>query len=177
MSRIGKNPVVLPAGVTVTVAKGVVKAKGKLGESSVTLSDDINIVVAGNEVTVTPANDGRQAKIMWGTGRALIAKLVKGVSEGYTTTLELNGVGYKAAVQGSDLVLNVGFSHEVRIKPPAGIKIAAPKPTEVVISGVDAQQVGQIAAEIRGYKMPEPYKGKGIKYQGEKIRRKEGKKK
>lgn len=177
MSRIGKNPVVLPAGVTVSVAKGVVKAKGKLGEASVALGEEIKIEVSGNEVTVTPANDGRQAKMMWGTGRALIAKLVKGVSDGYTKTLELNGVGYKAAVQGSDLVLNVGFSHEVRITPPAGIKLATPKPTEIVISGVDAQQVGQIAAEIREYKKPEPYKGKGIMYQGEKIRRKEGKKK
>ncbi len=177
MSRIGKNPVAIPAGVTVSVAGGVVKAKGKLGECSVALSDDINIVVAGNEVTVSPANDGRQARMMWGTGRALIAKLVKGVSEGYTRTLELSGVGFKAAVQGNDLVLNIGFSHEVRVVPPAGIKIATPKPTEIVVSGVDAQQVGQIAAEIRSYKVPEPYKGKGIMYQGEKIRRKEGKKK
>lgn len=177
MSRIGKNPVAIPAGVTVSVAGGVVKAKGKLGECSVALSDDINIVVAGNEVTVSPANDGRQARMMWGTGRALIAKLVKGVSEGYTRTLELSGVGFKAAVQGNDLVLNIGFSHEVRVVPPAGIKIATPKPTEIVVSGVDAQQVGQIAAEIRSYKVPEPYKGKGIMYQGEKVRRKEGKKK
>lgn len=177
MSRIGKNPVAIPAGVTVSVASGVVKAKGKMGECSVALSDDITIVVAGNEVTVTPANDGRQAKMMWGTGRALIAKLVKGVSEGYTRTLELSGVGFKAAVQGNDLVLNIGFSHEVRVVPPAGIKIATPKPTEIVVSGVDAQQVGQIAAEIRSYKVPEPYKGKGIMYQGEKVRRKEGKKK
>lgn len=177
MSRIGKNPVVLPAGVTVSVTNGVVKAKGKLGEASVSLGDEITIVVSGNEVSVSPANDGRQAKMMWGTGRALVAKLVKGVSEGYTKTLDLNGVGYKAAVQGADLVLNVGFSHEVRITPPAGIKIATPKPTEIVVSGVDAQQVGQIAAEIREYKKPEPYKGKGIMYRGEKVRRKEGKKK
>jgi large subunit ribosomal protein L6 len=115
--------------------------------------------------------------MMWGTGRALIAKIVKGATEGFSKTLELSGVGFKAAMQGNDLVLNIGFSHEVRIKAPAGIKIACAKPTEITVSGADAQQVGQIAAEIRAVRKPEPYKGKGIMYQGEKIRRKEGKKK
>lgn len=177
MSRIGKNPVTVPAGVTVTVTGNVVKAKGKAGEASVVLNDNVKVTVAGAEVKVEPTNDGRDAKVMWGTGRALVAKLVKGVSEGYTKTLEINGVGFKAAVQGSDLVLNLGFSHEIKYKIPAGIKIAAAKPTELVITGADAQQVGQVAANIRDMRRPEPYKGKGIMYQGEKIRRKEGKKK
>ncbi len=177
MSRIGKNPVAIPAGTTVTVSGVDVKAKGKLGEVSVRLNDNIIVKVEGNEVHVSKANDSRDAQMMWGTGRALIAKIVKGVTEGYTKTLELSGVGFKAAMQGNDLVLNIGFSHEVRIPAPAGIKIATTKPTEIVITGADAQQVGQIAAEIRAVRKPEPYKGKGIKYQGEVIRRKEGKKK
>ena len=177
MSRIGKNPVTVPAGVTVTVTGNVVKAKGKAGEASVLLNDNVKVTVAGSEVKVEPANDGRDAKVMWGTGRALVAKLVKGVSDGYTKTLEINGVGFKAAVQGSELVLNLGYSHDIKYKIPAGIKIAATKPTELVITGADAQQVGQVAANIRDMRRPEPYKGKGIKYQGEKIRRKEGKKK
>lgn len=177
MSRIGKNPVAVPAGVTVSVAGNVVKAKGKAGEASVVLNDNVKLTVTASEIKVEPANESRDAKVMWGTGRALVAKLVKGVSEGYTKTLEINGVGFKAAVQGADLVLNLGYSHDIVFKIPAGIKIAAPKPTELVISGADAQQVGQVAANIRDMRRPEPYKGKGIKYQGEKIRRKEGKKK
>jgi len=177
MSRIGKNPVPVPSGVTVTVTGGLVTAKGKLGETSMTLSDDISIKVEGSEVIVAPARETRQATMMWGTGRALVAKMVKGVSEGYTKTLELSGVGFKAAVQGSELVLNIGFSHDIRYPIPAGIKIACAKPTEIAVSGIDAQQVGQVAAEIRGFRPPEPYKGKGIMYAGEKIRRKEGKKK
>lgn len=177
MSRIGKNPVAIPAGTTVSVAGNTVSAKGKAGEVSVNLNDNIVVKVEGSTVTVTPANDSRDARMMWGTGRALIAKIVKGATEGYTKTLELSGVGFKAAMQGNDLVLNIGFSHEVRIKAPAGIKIACAKPTEISVSGADAQQVGQIAAEIRAVRKPEPYKGKGIMYQGEKIRRKEGKKK
>ena len=177
MSRIGKNPVTLPAGVTVTVVGDVVKAKGKLGECSVRLNDNVSVAVEGSSVTVKKVRDTAEANMMWGTGRALIAKLVKGVTEGYTKTLEMNGTGYKAAVQGNNLILNIGLSHEVKYKIPAGIKIATPKPTEITVAGVDAQQVGQVAAEIRGFRKPEPYKGKGIKYVGERIRRKEGKKK
>jgi large subunit ribosomal protein L6 len=177
MSRIGKNPVAIPSGVTVTVSGDVVKAKGKAGEASAVLNKNVKVTVEGSLVKVEPANDTRDAKIMWGTGRALVAKVVKGAAEGYTKNLDLVGVGYKAAMQGNDLVLSLGFSHEIRYKTPAGIKIAVAKPTEISISGADAQQVGQVAAEIRGYKGPEPYKGKGVMYQGEKIRRKEGKKK
>lgn len=177
MSRIGKNPVTVPAGVTVTVTGNVVKAKGKAGEASIMLNDNVKVTVSGSEVKVEPTNDGRDAKVMWGTGRALVAKLVKGVNEGYTKTLDINGVGFKAVIQGTEVVLNLGFSHDIKYKIPAGIKIVAPKPTELVITGADAQQVGQVAANIRDMRRPEPYKGKGIMYQGEKIRRKEGKKK
>lgn len=177
MSRIGKNPVTIPAGVTVTVTGNVVKAKGKAGEAQAVLNDNVKVTVEGSSVKVAPANDTADARMMWGTGRALVAKLVKGAADGYTKTLEINGVGFKAAVQGSELVLNVGYSHDVKIKVPAGIKITTPKPTEVVITGADAQQVGQVAADIRAVRRPEPYKGKGIKYQDERIRRKEGKKK
>lgn len=177
MSRIGKNPVPIPQGVTVTVSGHVVKAKGKAGEASAVLNGNVVVKVEGNVVTVSPANDSKDARIMWGTGRALIAKIVKGAAEGYTKTLDMVGVGYKAAMQGNDLVLALGFSHEIRYKTPAGIKIAAPKPTEIVITGADAQQVGQVAADIREFKGPEPYKGKGVMYRGEKILRKEGKKK
>lgn len=177
MSRIGKNPVTIPAGVTVTVRGHDVTAKGKAGEATARLNDNVTVVVEGSSVSVKKANDTRDAEMMWGTGRALVAKLVKGAAEGYTKTLDITGVGFKAAVQGSDLVLNLGFSHDIKFKVPAGIKIATPKPTEIVITGADAQQVGQVAAIIRGYRKPEPYKGKGIAYQGEKIRRKEGKKK
>ncbi len=177
MSRIGKLPVNVPAGVTVSVAGNVVKAKGKAGESSAVLNSDVVVKVDGNIITITPANDSQQARMMWGTSRALVAKAVKGAAEGYTRNLELNGVGYKVAVQGNNLVLNVGFSHEIKYPIPAGIKITSAKPTEISITGADAQQVGQVAAEIRAFKRPEPYKGKGIMYTGEKIRRKEGKKK
>jgi large subunit ribosomal protein L6 len=177
MSRIGKNPVAVPAGVTVSVAGNVVTAKGKAGEAKAVLNDNVKVTVEGNVVKVAPASDSQQARMMWGTGRALVAKIVKGAAEGYTKNLELSGVGYKAALQGSELVLNLGFSHDIRYKVPAGIKIATPKPTEISISGADAQQVGQVAAEIRAMKRPEPYKGKGVMYVGEKIRRKEGKKK
>lgn len=177
MSRIGKLPVAVPAGVTISVTGNVVKAKGKAGECQAVLNDNVVVKVEGNVVKITPANESQAARMMWGTGRALVAKLVKGAAEGYTRNLELAGVGYKAAVQGNTLVLNIGFSHDVKYTVPAGIKIAAPKPTEITISGADAQQVGQVAAEIRALKKPEPYKGKGIMYAGERIRRKEGKKK
>jgi large subunit ribosomal protein L6 len=177
MSRIGKLPVAVPAGVTVSVAGNIVKAKGKAGECQAVLNDNVVIKVDGNVIHVTPANETQAARMMWGTGRALVAKVVKGAAEGYTRNLELNGVGYKAAVQGSNLVLNIGFSHDIKYPIPAGIKITSAKPTEISITGADAQQVGQVAAEIRALKKPEPYKGKGIMYAGEKVRRKEGKKK
>lgn len=177
MSRIGKNPVPIPAGVTVTVDGHTVKAKGKAGEASAVLNENVTVKVEGGEVKVAPTHDSKESRMMWGTGRALVAKIVKGAAEGYTKTLDMVGVGYKGAMQGNDLVLSLGFSHEIRYKTPAGIKIVTPKPTEVVITGADAQQVGQVAADIRGFKGPEPYKGKGVMYRGEKILRKEGKKK
>lgn len=177
MSRIGKNPVAIPAGVTVTVAGDVVTAKGKAGEASAVLNKNVTVTIEGNLITVARANNTRDSQMMWGTGRALVAKIVKGAADGYTKTLDLVGVGYKAAMQGSDLVLSLGFSHEIRYKTPHGIVISSAKPTEVTVTGADAQQVGQVAADIRGFKGPEPYKGKGVMYRGEKIRRKEGKKK
>lgn len=177
MSRIGKNAVHIPSGVTVTVTGDVITVKGKLGETSATVNNLVKVTVDGQDVLVRPANDTREARMMWGTGRALVAKLVKGATEGYTKSLDMVGVGYKAAMQGNDLVLNLGYSHEIRLSPPAGIKIATPKPTEIVVTGIDSQQVGQVAAQIRSYRKPEPYKGKGVMYQGEKILRKEGKKK
>lgn len=177
MSRIGKNPVAIPAGVTVTVNGDEVKAKGKTGEVVIKLNSNVKVEVKGNEITVSPANDSRDAKIMWGTGRALVAKMVKGANEGFTRELDLVGVGFKAAMQGNTLVLNLGYSHEIRYNAPEGVKIATPKPTEIIVTGADDQKVGQAAAEIRGFRGPEPYKGKGVMYRGEEILRKEGKKK
>ena len=177
MSRIGKHPVPIPAGVDVTVNGQQVLAKGKLGELSVVLIDDILAELQGDKVVVTPRADTRRAKVMWGTSRTLVNNLVVGVSKGYTINLEINGVGYRAAVQGSDLVLQLGYSHDVKYPIPAGITIKAEKPTLISISGRDRRQVGQVAAEIRNFRKPEPYKGKGIKYDTEVLLRKEGKKK
>jgi large subunit ribosomal protein L6 len=177
MSRIGKHPVPIPAGVDVTVNGQQVSAKGKLGELSVVLIDDILAKLVDGKVVVTPRSDTRRARIMWGTSRTLVNNLVVGVSKGYTVNLEINGVGYRAAIQGSDLVLQLGYSHDVRYPVPEGITIKTEKPTLVSISGRDRRQVGQVAAEIRGFRKPEPYKGKGIKYDTEVLLRKEGKKK
>lgn len=177
MSRVGKNPVAVPDGVTVEIDGNVVKAKGKLGELSVTLTNDVKVEQADGQVTVTPLAQHKRARQMWGTARSLIDGLVTGVSEGFTRKLEINGVGYRAQVQGKDVVLQLGYSHEVRYPIPEGIKIEAPEQNQLVISGADKQRVGQIAAEIRAFRAPEPYKGKGVKYSDEYILRKEGKKK
>jgi len=177
MSRIGKHPVEVPKGVTVALAGRTVTAKGKLGELKLDLSDEVDASVADGKITVTPRSDSKQSRTMWGTTRALLNNMVQGVATGFTRRLEINGVGYRAAVQGSDLTLQLGYSHEIKYKIPKGISIVAEKPTTLVVSGADRQRVGQVAAEIRGYRGPEPYKGKGIKYEEETIVRKEGKKK
>jgi large subunit ribosomal protein L6 len=177
MSRVGSNPVQVPDGVTIEMAGNVVTAKGKLGALSVTLTDDVKVEQTDGQVTVTPLASHKRARQMWGTARSLINGLVIGVSEGFTRKLEINGVGYRAAVQGKDVVLQLGFSHEVRYPIPEGIKIDVPEQNQIVITGADKQRVGQVAAEIRSYRPPEPYKGKGVKYADEYILRKEGKKK
>ena len=177
MSRIGKLPVTVPSGVTVAINGATVTAKGKLGELSVTLTDDISIEQADGKVTVTPRSESKRAKQMWATGRTLINNLIIGVSTGYTRKLEINGVGYRAEVKGKDLVLALGYSHPVNYPIPAGITVKCPKPTEIELFGADKQELGQVAAEIRAWRPPEPFKGKGVKYAEERILRKEGKKK
>jgi len=177
MSRIGKHPVPVPTGVDVQVAGQDVSVKGKLGQLSLTLVDDIEASLQDGKVVVTPRGDSKRGRQMWATSRTLVANMVKGVSEGFTINLEINGVGYRAAVQGNDLVMQLGFSHDVKYPIPAGIAIKCDKPTAITISGFDKQKVGRVAAEIRGWKKPEPYKGKGIKYATETLIRKEGKKK
>ncbi|MFC5359926.1 MULTISPECIES: 50S ribosomal protein L6 [Azospirillum] len=177
MSRIGKHPVPVPAGVDVSVNGQQVSAKGKLGSLSLTLIDDITAKLEDGKVVVAPANDSKRARIMWATSRTLINNMVTGVNQGFTINLEINGVGYRAAVQGKELVMQLGYSHDVKYPIPEGITIKCDKPTAISVSGFDKQKVGQVAAEIRGWKKPEPYKGKGIKYDTETIIRKEGKKK
>ncbi len=177
MSRVGKYPVEIPAGVQVAIAGRLLTAKGKLGELKLELTDFVDAEVEGNKVTVKPRGNERQARMMWGTTRALVANMVKGVSTGYTKVMEINGTGFRAAVQGKNLVINLGFSHDVIYPIPDGIKITCERPTSIKVEGVDKRQVGQVASEIRGFRPPEPYKGKGVKYENEAIRRKEGKKK
>jgi len=177
MSRVGKYPVDVPAGVTVNLAGRILSAKGKLGSLSLTLTDLVDAKVEDNKVSVTPRSNAAQNRMMWGTTRSLVASMVKGVSEGFTKTMEITGTGFRAAVQGKNLVINLGFSHDVVYPVPEGITITTPRPTAITITGVDKRLVGQVAAEIRAYRPPEPYKGKGVKYEGEQIRRKEGKKK
>ena len=177
MSRIGKYPVEIPAGVTIAIADGMLTAKGKLGELRLPLTEHVETTVEDGRVSVKPRSNVAQARMMWGTTRANIANIVKGVSTGYAKTMEITGTGYRAAVQGSNLVINLGFSHDVVYPVPAGITITTPRPTAITVTGVDKRQVGQVAAEIRGYRPPEPYKGKGVRYDTETIRRKEGKKK
>ena len=177
MSRIGKNPVEIPDGVTVDVAGQVVTAKGKLGELSIILTDDVDIGMENKLITVTPRNNSMMARKMWGTSRSIIHNLVSGVSNGFSRKLEIQGVGYRAQLQGKELILQLGFSHEVRFPVPEGIKIECPDQTHISISGPDKQKVGQTASEIRSFRPPEPYKGKGIRYEGEYVIRKEGKKK
>ncbi len=177
MSRVGKYPVDVPAGVTIAIVDGVLTAKGKLGELRLPLTDHVDTTVHDGKVSVKPRSKAAQAQMMWGTTRANIQNMVKGVSTGYAKTMEITGTGYRAAVQGTNLVINLGFSHDVVYPVPAGITITTPRPTAITVSGVDKRQVGQVAAEIRGYRPPEPYKGKGVRYDNETIRRKEGKKK
>jgi len=177
MSRTGKKPIAPVSGVTVTIADRKVTAKGPKGEQSLTLMDIVNAKQTDDGIVIEPANDTKEARAAWGTTRALINNLVLGVSAGFEKKLAIQGVGYRAAMQGKDLKLSLGFSHEVIFQTPAGITIAAPTQTEVVVTGIDKQQVGQVAADIRGWRPPEPYKGKGVRYVGEFIARKEGKKK
>ena len=177
MSRVGKNPVAVPSGVDVKIDGVIVTAKGKLGELSFRATEDVEITSEEGQVWVKPRNDSKRARAMWGTARARISNLVQGVSEGFTRNLEINGVGYRAAVQGQSLNLQLGFSHDVAYPIPEGIDIKCEKPTAITVSGADKQKVGQVAAEIRGFRPPEPYKGKGVKYAEEVILRKEGKKK
>ncbi len=177
MSRVGKNPVPIPAGVTVDVSGQTVKAKGKKGELSLRVADEIAVAKEGNTVVVKMRQESNRSRVLWGTSRALIRNLVQGAHEGYTVNLEIEGVGYRAAADAKALKLQLGYSHEILYPIPTGIAIRTPKPTEIEISGADRQQVGQVAAEIRNMRPPEPYKGKGIRYAGEKILRKEGKKK
>ncbi len=177
MSRIGKKPVVVPAGVTATIEDRVLNVKGPKGALALVLSDDIAYDVRDGEIGVTPANETKRARSFWGLQRTLVANLVQGVTDGFTKTLDITGVGYRAAVQGSNLRLQLGYSHDVDYAIPDGITIKTPDQTTVEISGMDKQRVGQVAAEIRRWRKPEPYKGKGIKYRGEFIFRKEGKKK
>ncbi len=177
MSRVGKYPVEIPQGVQVAVGDGRLVAKGRLGEMTMPLTDQVETKVEGNRVSVTPRGSERRARMMWGTTRANIANVVKGVSTGFSKSMEITGTGFRAAVQGSNLVLNLGYSHDVVFPIPAGIKITCERPTAVKVEGVDKRLVGQVAAEIRGFRPPEPYKGKGVRYSDELIRRKEGKKK
>lgn len=177
MSRIGKLPVAIPAGVTATLQDGSLTVKGPKGELSMAFVDDVTVTQGEDGITIKPVDESKKARAMWGMQRALVANLVKGVADGFEKDLELVGVGYRAQMQGSSLKLSLGLSHDVIYDAPQGVTLACPKPTEVKISGADKQQVGQVAAEIRRFRPPEPYKGKGIKYVGEYIRRKEGKKK
>jgi len=177
MSRVGKYPVEIPAGVQVALAGRTLTAKGRLGELTLELTDHVDARLEGNAVTIAPRTAERQARMMWGTTRALVASMVRGVSAGYSKTMEITGTGYRAAVQGSNLVLNLGFAHDVVYPIPPGIKITTPRPTAITVEGVDKRQVGQVASEIRAFRPPEPYKGKGVRYSNETIRRKEGKKK
>lgn len=177
MSRIGKKPVAIPAGVSANIADGVLTVKGSKGTLTLTLRDEISYTVDGETILVKPANDTKQARAFWGMQRTLVSNLVTGVTEGYTKTLQITGVGYRATAQGKVLKLQLGYSHDVNFDVPEGIEIKTPDNTTILISGIDKQKVGQVAAEIRRWRKPEPYKGKGIKYAGEFIFRKEGKKK
>jgi large subunit ribosomal protein L6 len=177
MSRIGKKPVPVPAGVTVNVAGQNVSVKGPKGELKMVLVEQVLAKLDNGQVKVDPRDETKLARSCWGMSRTMIANMIKGVTEGYSKSLEINGVGYRAAAQGRALQLNLGYSHDVSYPVPEGIEVKTPKPTEIVITGIDKQRVGQVAAEIREFRGPEPYKGKGVKYADERIFRKEGKKK
>jgi large subunit ribosomal protein L6 len=177
MSRIGKKAVAIPSGVTASVDGQTVKMKGPKGALELVLPAEVSATLDKGSIQVDPRNETKRARSMWGTSRTLVSNLVTGVTKGFEKKLEITGVGYRAAVQGKNLQIALGYSHDVVYPIPTGIAIVTPKPTEVVITGIDRQQVGQVAAEIRGFRKPEPYKGKGVKYAGEYIFRKEGKKK
>lgn len=177
MSRIGKKPVPVPAGVTASVDGQTVTAKGTKGELKFVVSDEVSVKMEEGAVSVTPLTQSKDARSKWGMARTMISNIFVGVKDGFEKKLEISGVGYRAAMQGKNLQLSLGFSHEVVYDVPAGITVATPKPTEIVVSGIDKQVVGQVAAEIREYRSPEPYKGKGVRYAGEVIVRKAGKKK
>ena len=177
MSRIGKKPVALPGGVTAAVNGQQVKVKGPKGELSHLLVDDIIAKLDKDGIEIAMREDTKEARARWGMSRTQVANLIAGVTEGFTKKLEITGVGYRAAVQGSNLQLQLGYSHDIAYPIPQGIQVVCPKPTEIVVTGIDKQKVGQVAAEIRRFRPPEPYKGKGVRYAGEYILRKEGKKK
>lgn len=177
MSRIGKNPVALPSGVSVEIGAGELTVKGAKGSLSMTLLDDVSVSQDDGAIRVAPRDEGKRARAMWGLHRSLIANMVEGVSNGFQKDLEIIGVGYRAQVQGRKLILQLGYSKDVEYEIPEGIEISSERPTAIKIAGIDKQQVGQVAAEIRAFRPPEPYKGKGIRYLGEHVLRKEGKKK
>ncbi len=177
MSKIGKRPVAIPSGVTANVSGQTIKVKGPKGELSVVINDNVAPKLDGNKISFEKKGEEKQDQASWGLARALVNNIVTGVTKGFERKLEINGVGYRAAAQGKNLNLSLGYSHDVVYQVPDGVVVATPKPTEIVITGIDRQKVGQVAAEIRGYRPPEPYKGKGVKYADEKIFRKEGKKK
>jgi large subunit ribosomal protein L6 len=177
MSRIGKKPVTIPGGVTAAVNGQEVKVKGPKGELQHVLVDDIIAKLDNGEIEISMREDTQRARAMWGMSRTMVANLIAGVTEGFTKKLEMTGVGYRASVQGHNVQLQLGYSHDIIFPVPQGIQVVCPKPTEIVVTGIDKQKVGQVAAEIRRFRPPEPYKGKGIRYAGEFILRKEGKKK
>lgn len=177
MSRVGKNPVLLPQGITCQITGQEVRVKGKNGELAAQASKEVVVTLEDNAILVRPRDDSKQARMLWGTWKNQIRNMVTGVHEGFTIRMDINGVGYRAAVEGSHLKLQLGYSHDIFYSIPQGIKIVCEKPTSIAVSGSNRQQVGQVAAEIRSYRKPEPYKGKGIKYENERIVRKEGKKK
>lgn len=177
MSRVGKKPIPAPSGVTVTVNGQDVSVKGPKGTLNFRAHDDVAVSFGDGAISVKPRHETPRARALWGTTRAVLANNIKGVTQGFEKNLEMTGVGYRAAMQGKNLQLNLGYSHEIVYSPPEGVTLATPKPTEIKVSGIDPQVVGQAASEIRSYRSPEPYKGKGVRYAGEYIRRKEGKKK
>jgi large subunit ribosomal protein L6 len=177
MSRVGKKPVPIPSGVTANVEGQTVKVKGPKGALQLVLHNDVAATLEKGAIKIDPRSETKRARALWGTSRTLVANLIAGVTKGFERRLEIAGVGYRAAVQGKNLQIALGYSHDMVYPIPEGITIAAPKPTEIVVTGIDRQKVGQMAAEIRDFRKPEPYKGKGIKYAGEYIFRKEGKKK